>query len=297
MSRKHLPAVVLLALAAACDSNDSLPPVALKDYAVEPTVASLTLVQDDTLHIGALVRDVASNTTLPSTLTRVTFAAADPTIVDAAWGGAVRALKPGSTKIIATFRDEYGYPHSTSVPVTVSAMPLRAVVFMTSDTTIFLDETLSARAVAQDTSGANRPLRDISYALRDLADTLYASVLNGTVTPLKVGTVAVVATAEGKSDTLAVSFVQRPVATVTVAPATSTIVVGDTVQMTVTLKASNGLTLTDRTVTWSTSDDAVATVDTAGKVTAVSAPAGGTTVTITATSETKSGTAQVVVNP
>ena len=297
MSRKHLPAVVLLALAAACDNSDTLPPVAFKEYAVEPTVASLVLVQDDTLHVSALVRDVTSNTTLPSSVARVTYVTADPTILVTSAEGAVQALRPGSTKLVATFRDEYGYPHATDVPVTVKAMPLSAVVFTTPDTTIFLDETLSAKAVAQDTAGANRPLREVSYALRDLADTVYASVTNGTVTPLKVGTVAVVATAEGRSDTLAVTIAQRAVATVTVAPATSTIVVGDTLQLAGTLKASNGLTLTGRTITWSSSDEAVATVDSTGKVTAVSAATGGTSVTITATSESKSGTAAVTVNP
>jgi len=297
MSRKLSPAVALLALVAACDNNGSLPPVAFKEYAVEPSVTSLTLVQDDTLHISAAVRDVASNTTLPSSVARVTFAAGDPTIVSAS-SGAVQGLKAGVTKITATFRDEYGYTHTADVPVTVSAMPLGAVVFTTPDTTIFLDETLAAKAVAKDTSGTSRPLRAISYTLRDSADAAYAMVTSdGIVTPLQVGTVAVLAISENRTDTLTIGIAQRAVATVTVAPATSTISVGGTQQLTATLKASNGLTLTGRTVTWSSSDDAVATVDSTGKVTAVSAASGGTTVTITATSEGKSGTAEVVVNP
>jgi hypothetical protein len=81
------------------------------------------------------------------------------------------------------------------------------------------------------------------------------------------------------------------VATVTVAPAISTIGPGVTVQLQATIKDANGATLSDRQVTWSSSDDAIATVSPSGLVTGV---ADGTA-TMTGTSEGKSGTASVVV--
>ena len=82
------------------------------------------------------------------------------------------------------------------------------------------------------------------------------------------------------------------VATVTVSPSAASLIVGGTQQFTATTKDANGNVLTDRIVTWSTSDTAVATVDTSGLVTAT----GAGTATITATSEGKSGSASVSVS-
>ncbi len=82
-----------------------------------------------------------------------------------------------------------------------------------------------------------------------------------------------------------------PVASVTVAPGTSSLGVGQTQQLTTTLKDANGLTLTGRTVAWTTSNAAVATVSTSGLVTAVSSGSAA----ITATSEGRTGTATITV--
>ena len=82
-----------------------------------------------------------------------------------------------------------------------------------------------------------------------------------------------------------------PVASVTVAPETATIVVRAVIPLTATLKDAAGNTLTGRTVTWSSGNIAVATVSTSGLVTGV----GGGLATITATSEEQKGTAAINV--
>lgn len=82
-----------------------------------------------------------------------------------------------------------------------------------------------------------------------------------------------------------------PVATVTVTPASSSISVGQTVQLTAATRDANGNSLTGRTVTWSTSNSSIATVSSTGLVSGGSAG----TATITATSEGRNGTAQVTV--
>src|SRR5206468_3890596 len=84
-----------------------------------------------------------------------------------------------------------------------------------------------------------------------------------------------------------------PVASVAVAPASATIVVGATQQLTATPLDSAGNPLTGRTVTWTSSDPTVAPVSGSGLVTGVAVGS----VTITATSEGKSGTAAITVNP
>src|SRR5439155_484148 len=82
-----------------------------------------------------------------------------------------------------------------------------------------------------------------------------------------------------------------PVATVTVSPATASVPVGQTVQLTATPRDANGTPLTGRAVSWSSSNTSVATVSTSGRVTGAAAGSA----TITATSEGQSGTAAITV--
>jgi hypothetical protein len=108
------------------------------------------------------------------------------------------------------------------------------------------------------------------------------------------GPVTITATSEGKSGTAAVTVVPIPVASVTVSPASPTITVGNTTQLTATTFDANGNTLSGRAIAWSSSNPAVASVSGNGLVTGLVA---GGPVTITATSEGKNGTAAVTVAP
>src|SRR5438445_283749 len=82
-----------------------------------------------------------------------------------------------------------------------------------------------------------------------------------------------------------------PVASVTVGPATASVPGGATVQLTPVTTDSAGNTLTGRSVTWTSSSAAVATVSGSGLVAGVAAG----TATIMATSEGKNGTATISV--
>jgi hypothetical protein len=81
------------------------------------------------------------------------------------------------------------------------------------------------------------------------------------------------------------------VATVAISPQTATVPQGQQTQLTATVTDANGAVVTDRPVSWSSSNQQVATVSTTGVVTAV-APGSAT---ILATSEGKSGTATIQV--
>src|SRR5207245_1164673 len=82
-----------------------------------------------------------------------------------------------------------------------------------------------------------------------------------------------------------------PVAQVSVTPASATLAVGGAQQLAATLTDSSANVLTGRTVTWASSNTAVATVSVTGLVTGVAAGAA----TITATSEGQSGVAAIAV--
>ena len=83
-----------------------------------------------------------------------------------------------------------------------------------------------------------------------------------------------------------------PVSSVSVTPGSQSILAGATSQFAATTKSAAGTVLTGRTVTWASSDVALATVSPMGLVTGV-APGG--LVTITARSEGVAGTASVTV--
>jgi len=105
-----------------------------------------------------------------------------------------------------------------------------------------------------------------------------------TVTPVAEGTTTVTATVGGNSTTCAIS-VKAAVATVTgitLDSSSSTVAVGGTVTLVPTITYTDGSKSTDSSkVTWSSADEAKASVDNAGKVTAKAVG----TATITATSK------------
>jgi uncharacterized protein YjdB len=70
-----------------------------------------------------------------------------------------------------------------------------------------------------------------------------------------------------------------------------TLISGAIASLTATVKDTTGATVTDRVVTWKSSNEAVATVSASGAVTGLKAG----TATITATSESKADTATVTV--
>jgi hypothetical protein len=85
----------------------------------------------------------------------------------------------------------------------------------------------------------------------------------------------------------------EPVASVTVTSPAPMVFAGGTLAATATLRDANGNTLVDRTIVWASSDNSKASVSPAGTVTGIAAGV----VTITATSEGKSGALPITVVP
>ncbi len=140
--------------------------------------------------------------------------------------------------------------------------------------------------------GVTLPDRAITWST---VDPLVATVDDtGLVTAVAEGTTEVRAahTADGEEVVGSADvMVAIPVASVSVTPPASTINAGQTVQLTGQTLGPDDEDLM-RTIAWSSSDNAVATVDNTGLVSGLS----GGTVTITAMSEGVSGTATVTVN-
>ena len=125
------------------------------------------------------------------------------------------------------------------------------------------------------------------------SDASTASVdANGKVTAVKAGSATItVTTADGsKTATCSVTVTSKNVSVtdVTLDKTEAALTQGETVQLTATVKPDDA---TDKTLTWSTSDSKVATVDETGKVTAVETGSA----TITAKAGDKTATCAVTV--
>ena len=114
---------------------------------------------------------------------------------------------------------------------------------------------------------------------------------SGKVTAVKAGTatITVTTTDGGKTATCAVTVIAK-VASVSLDKTSMTLTVGETQTLTATVTPDNAQ---DKSVTWSSSDATVATVDQDGKVTAVKA--GSATITVTTTDGGKTATCAVTI--
>ncbi|HEV8448247.1 MAG TPA: Ig-like domain-containing protein [Gemmatimonadaceae bacterium] len=199
--------------------------------------------------------------------------------------GVVTAVAPGTATITATSETKTG----TST-ITVSPIPVGIVVMQPSHDSLTINTSRQFAAVTEDSLGRVLTGRVVAWSSSD--PTTASVSATGLVTALKLGTATITATSEGKNGTSPVLVAKVPVGSVTVAPPTKALFVTQTATLAPTVKDSLGTVVTDRIVTWGTSNPAVATVSSSGLVTAV-APG---TATITATSETKSGTSTITVS-
>lgn len=163
-------------------------------------------------------------------------------------------------------------------------------------TSVELGDSTQLGAVAKDAGGVVLPGRPIAWT--SLNGSVATVSGTGMVRAIGVGGVGIVATASGSggtpvSDTAIVTVVPRPVDSVEVVPNRASLLVGEQQQLSATLRDRFGNVLTGRTVTWSSSDANIASID--ANTGLVTSGASGTA-TITALSEGVSGTGEVLVS-
>ncbi|MDH5283650.1 MAG: Ig-like domain-containing protein, partial [Gemmatimonadota bacterium] len=149
----------------------------------------------------------------------------------------------------------------------------------------------------KDSAGRELSGRAVAWTSSDTS-VLHVSLV-GAVTGRKPGSASITASSEGRSGTIdltvnqATADLPAPVASVDLTGGGKTLDPGGTAQLTAEPRDAKGKALGSRTVVWSSSDPAVATVSSAGLVTAI----GPGTVTITASSEGQESRASFTVNP
>src|SRR2546422_70062 len=257
---------------------------ALPISSVDVSPATAAIYPNATVQLTATPKDAAGT---PLSGRTVTWTTSNATVATVDVNGLVTGKTAGGpVTVTATSEGKSG----TSA-ITVNPAPVASVSVTPSPASVAVGTTLQRTATPKDAAGNALTGRTITWVTSDA--NLATVDANGLVTGKAAGgPVTITATSEGKSGSSAVTVNAVPVASVDVSPASGTIQVGATIQLTASPKDASGNPLTGRIVTWSTSDASLATVDANALVTGTAA---GGRVTITATSEGKSGTSAVTV--
>lgn len=174
--------------------------------------------------------------------------------------GKISAIGKGTTTIIAKAGS---YSASCQITVTV---PLEDIKITGTTDTLKKGQTTQLEVVFEPTDTTDN--KDVIWSS---SDTSIATVsANGTVVALKDGVVTITAVVGDKTDTYEITVQEIKLTSINMEE-TMTIHKGEMGKLTVTFTPSN--TTDDTMVTWSSSDESVATVDMNGKVFAKSAGA------------------------
>ena len=260
--------------------------VTVKDAVV--AVTGVTLNKSDlSLETGASETLTATVAPADATNKKVTWKSSDAAVATVDANGKVTGVKAGEATITVTTEDG---GKTASCRVTVSDKEVKVTGITLAALAIYVGESKSITATVKPDDATNKELTWKS------SDTAVATVdATGKVTGKKTGSATITATAQdgsGVSGSCTVT-VLSPVKKVTVEPANLTLGKNKSYTLKATVDVQPG---TDTSVTWTSSDTTIATVDATGKVTAKDKVG---TVTITATSKvdtSKTGTCTVKVS-
>ena len=216
----------------------------------------------------------------------VAWSSSDRSVVTVDKTGTVQGLKPGTATVTATAEGKSG---TCAVTVKAKAVNVTEVTLDKTELTLTEGETETLTATVKPDNADNRKVKWSS----DKTDVATVGG-DGRVTAVKAGEAVVTVTTEdgGKTATCRVTVKAKAVnvTEVTLDKTELTLTEGGTETLKATVKPDNA---DNRKVTWSSDKTDVATVDGAGKVTAVKA--GEAVVTVTTEDGGKTATCKVTV--
>src|SRR5439155_771672 len=238
-------------------STITVTPVPVASVEVTPASASVPVGQS--VQLTGTPRDAGGN---PLSGRTVTWSSSNTAAATVSNSGLVSGVTPGSATITATSEGKSG----TSA-ITVTPVPVASVEVTPATASVQAGQTVQLTATPKDANGAPLSGRTVTWSS---SNTAVATVSNsGLVSGVTPGSATITATSEGKSGTSSVTVTNVPVATVDVTPPSASVQAGQTVQLTGTPRDAGGNPLSGRTVTWSSSNTAVATVSNSGLVSGV----------------------------
>lgn len=197
--------------------------------------------------------------------------------------GLVTAVKEGTATITVESKDG-GARTACAVTVSPKVIPVESITLSQNEAVMQKGETVSLTATV-------KPANATEAVVWTSNNTSVATVKDGVVTAVGIGAASITATAGDKnaSCTVTVKEAYIEVTSITLNQTSFFLMEGDSYLLTATVKPSDA---TDKTVTWSSSDEKLATVY-GGKVTAIKAG----NVTITAKAGDKTATCEIEITP
>ena len=228
---------------------------------VSPSSATLTVGQP--ILLTATVLDKWGNVVSGAD---VGWSSSDASVASVDAGGTVTGLAGGTATIFATSANAVG-----QAPVAVGASNFPAVTSVTATTQTVTLSAIGAAAQlsATATDAAGAAVQGVTFQWTSLSTAVATVDAKGFVTAQTNGTAAVVVSAKGSTaaDTVNVTVSQQA-AQLTVSPDSLNLQMGATTQLYASVLDANGHAMTGVSVTWSSSNNSVVSVDAQGMVTA-----------------------------
>lgn len=247
--------------------------------AVSPAAASLPV--GASIQLTASAVDASGNALTGRT---ITWATSDSTKIRISSSGLATAVSIGTAQIVAAVEGKSG-----SAALTVAPVPVGSITITPTTGSVIVGQSIQLAAIPRDSAGSVLIGRTVEWRSSDISRAAVSD--SGVVVGLSPGSVDITASAEGKTAKANVTVTAVPVAAIALSGVPSPFFVGRSVQLIARLTDAAGNTLTGRKIDWVSSNSAIASVTDSGVVLA-RAPG---TVTISATSEGKIGTAQMVI--
>jgi uncharacterized protein YjdB len=248
---------------------------------LEASPLSVTVTVGETRPVTARVLDDAGNSIGSR---RLFWSSQNPAIASVSQAGIVTGVANGNTQVSVSAGGK-----SALIPVTVNPRPISLVRVTPSPLAVLSGATAQLTAQALDAGGSSVTGRPVIWATSSAAVATVTST--GLVTGVAAGTANVTATIDGVVGTSVVTVQPVPISSIVLAPATATVIVGQSLQLTATPRDSVGNALMGRALAWTSSSPTVASVSSTGLVTALSRG----TATITVTSEGVGATARLTI--
>ena len=274
---KVLCQLLLLLIAGVILTNceEDVAPISVTSVTLNST--SMTLVEGDSQKLTATISPSNAENKM------VLWISSDSSIATVE-DGIVTAVKPGKATITAK-SDDGGKTATCNVTVVAMVYPVEKVELDMVSATLNEGDTLLLTATIKPENATNKNVTWKS------SNTSVATVIDGEVTAIKAGTTTITVTTEdgGKTATCEIE-VNALVSSVSLNKSEVVLTEGDTTTLAVTINPENA---TNKNVTWSSSNTAVATVKD-GVVMALKP--GTTTITVTTEDGGKTATCKVTVN-
>ena len=243
-----------------------------------------------TLNIGASETLTATVAPANATNQKVTWKSSDAAVATVDANGKVTAVKAGEATITVT-TDDGAKTATCKVTVSEATVAVTGVQLNKTATSLLVggNETLVATILPENATN-----KKVTWKSSDAA---VATVdANGKVTAVKAGEATITVTTEDGAKTatckVTVSDKEVNVSGVTLNKTALTLNIGASETLTATVAPADA---TNKKVTWKSDKSEIATVDAAGKVTAVAA--GEATITVTTEDGGKTATCKVTVKP